>query len=68
MRLKGEAYSRRLESYSDSTIRLIMELNSMDKETALKESDITTDSELDETEVVRRLENLKEQALTKTGT
>ena len=62
MRLKGEAYSRRLESYSDSTIRLIMELNSMDKETALKESDITTDSELTEEQVVERLRKLLEEA------
>ncbi len=59
MRLKGEEYSQRLESYSDSTISLIMALKVADKATVLRAADITTDSELSEEQVVQKLKKLK---------
>ena len=59
MRLKGEAYSQRLENYSISTLQLIANICGMDKETVLKAADITTNSELTEEEVVRLLTELK---------
>ena len=59
MRLSGEAYSKRLRSYSDDTIRLISDINNgCSKKVAYKMTDITTDSELSEEEVVERLEAL----------
>ena len=58
MRLKGQAYSGRLESYSHSTLELIAELVTMSREVVYEVCDITTDSELSEEEVVERLEAL----------
>ena len=59
MRLSGEAYSKRLRNYSDDTIRLISDINNgCSKKVAYKMTDITTDSELSEEEVVERLEAL----------
>ena len=58
MRLKGQAYSERLESYSHSTLELIAELVTMSREVVYEVCDITTDSELSEEEVVERLEAL----------
>ena len=58
MRLKGQAYSDRLESYSHSTLELIAELVTMSREVVYEVCDITTDSELSEEEVVERLEAL----------
>ena len=59
MRLSGQAYSKRLRSYSDDTIRLISDINNgCSKKVAYKMTDITTDSELSEEEVVERLEAL----------
>ena len=60
MRLKGEAYSRRLEGYSTSTLQLIADIYGMDKETILKAADITTNSELTEEQVVTELRKLLE--------
>ena len=59
MRLSGQAYSKRLRNYSDDTIRLISDINNgCSKKVAYKMTDITTDSELSEEEVVERLEAL----------
>ena len=55
MRLQGEEYSKRLESYSDSTIKLISLANSGTKELAMKEMEITTDSTLNEDQVRSKL-------------
>ena len=59
MFLNAEEYEQRLEEYSDSTIRLIMEMNNLDEETALKKLEITTDSELTEEQVAEKLLELK---------
>ena len=59
MFLNAEEYEQRLEKYSDSTIRLIMEMNNLDEEIALKKLEITTDSELTEEQVVEKLLELK---------
>ena len=59
MRLKGEAYSERLEALSTSTLQLLSEVQVISREAAYKASDITTNSELCEEEVVRQLQELK---------
>ena len=58
MRLKGEAYSRRLEEFSRSTLVLMSEIMSSTEEAALAMSDITTNSELTEDQVVEQLKEL----------
>ena len=60
MILSGEAYSRRLEGFADSTMLLIMEINTMDKERAVQASKIAANSELTEEQVVAELLKLKE--------
>ena len=55
MRLKEEEYGKRLEKYSTSTIKLISLADSGSKELALKATEITTDSTLNEAEVRTRL-------------
>ncbi len=55
MRLKGEEYRKRLAGYSHSTIELISWANSCTIEVALKATDISTDSELNEEEVRTKL-------------
>lgn len=59
MTVSGEEFSRRLESYSDDTIRLISGFDQISKEMALKALEIvaTTDTEK---EVIEKLEELKE--------
>ena len=65
MRLRGEEYSKRLQPYSDDTIRLISVINNgNNKEIAIKMSDITTDSELTEEQVVEKILELKALYLT----
>ena len=59
MRLKEAEYAKRLAGYSRSTLELMSELNTYDRETALKKTDITTDSELTEEQVVEKLVELK---------
>lgn len=59
MRLNGEAYARRLRNYSNSTIQLIMDMDCISKEVARKASDITTNSDLTEEQVVAKLKELK---------
>ena len=67
MRLRGEEYRKRLREYSDDTIRLIADINNGgSREAALKMSDITTDSELTEEQVVERLQRLLEEAEART--
>ena len=58
MRLKDEAYSERLESFATSTLRLLCDVQNISKKKAYQASDITTNSELTEEEVVRRLKEL----------
>ena len=66
MRLRGEAYTQRLESYSTSTLRLIRDGLATDEETVTKMHEITTNSELSEAEVKSRLTQLLNQKSTKT--
>lgn len=60
MIVSGEAFSKRLESYSNDTMRLIMSFDQISKELALKALEIvaTTDKEK---EVVEKLHQLKEK-------
>ena len=58
MRLKGEEYSRRLKAYSDDTIRLLSEIMCLPKELYYRGRDITTNSELNEEQVVEALKAL----------
>ena len=61
MRLSGEAYSKRLRSYSDDTIRLIADINNgCSKKVVHEKTDITTNSELSEEEVAEKLKALLE--------
>ena len=57
MNWDGEEYSRRLESYSDNTIRIISEFNT--RETFFKSVDIVMETDTEE-EVARKLLQLKE--------
>lgn len=66
MRLNGEEYSKRLEGYSTSTIKLISLADSGSKELALKASEITTDSTLSEAQVRSKLIQLLNSTSTKT--
>lgn len=59
MRLQGEEYSRRLETFSDSTLQLIMDIDSTGRENALKTTEITANSDYSEEEVVKLLLELK---------
>ena len=59
MRLKGEEYSARLEKLSTSTLQLLSDVQSLSREAAYRASDITTDSELSESQVVEKLKELK---------
>jgi hypothetical protein len=67
MILNGEAYSKRLASFSYSTAKLISELMTM-RYTAEKSLDIVSNSEFSEAEVVRQLTELKKTHLTRTET
>ena len=67
MRLKGKEYDQRLQNYSKSTLQLIMDCNCTSKEVALKQSDITTNSELTEAEVVTQLKELLASTRTTTA-
>ena len=55
MRLSGDAYSKRLESFSNFTLVLISGVHGMSKEINSKSLDITTNSELTEEQVIERL-------------
>lgn len=58
MRLSGEEYSKRLREYSDDTIRLIMKTHAFGREDLYASTDITTNSELTEEQVVEKLKEL----------
>ena len=63
MRVKGEAFSKRLEGYTNSTIQLIMNIkNGKSKKKALQATEIiaTTDNEQ---EVVQKLQALMTDSL-----
>ena len=62
MLLSGEAYSKRLEEFSDDTLRLISEVDRISREAVYKCSDITSDSDLTEEQVVEQLEALLKEA------
>ena len=55
MRLSGDAYSKRLESFSPFTLVLITAVDSMSRECVYKGLDITTDSNLTEEQVIEKL-------------
>lgn len=59
MYLNAEEYEQRLEEFTDSTLQLIMDLNSTSKEKAKKAFEITTNSDLDESQIVEELTKLK---------
>ena len=58
MRLEKEAYRQRLREYSDSTIQLIIDADCTSVAISLKASEITTNSELTEEQVVAQLKEL----------
>ena len=66
MRLKGEAYSERLEDYSDYTLYLISRGRVLPREEYQKCRDITTNSELNEEEVQKRLKEILDSNSMKT--
>ena len=66
MRLQGDDYSKRLESYAYDTIFLMSKCMGMPKEFNYRMHDITTDSELNEEEVAKRLRDLIGTAIIET--
>ena len=60
MIVSGEAFSRRLESYSDDTLMLISSFDQISKELALKALEIVATTDTEE-EVVRKLLELKNE-------
>ena len=58
MRLTDEELSNRIWSYAAETVDLIYYVDSLSDETSQRVGEIITDSELDEAEVVRRVEEL----------
>ena len=58
MIVSGEAFSRRLESYSDDTLMLISSFDQISKEAALKALEIVATTDTEE-EVVEKLLQLK---------
>ncbi len=67
MRLSGEAYSKRLEAYSDDTILLLSQVMKLEKPEVRKGLDIVTDSELGEKQVAEKLKQIKASAEQKKG-
>ena len=55
MRLSGEDYSKRLRSFSHFTLVLMSEVQSISKNAAEKGLGITTNSELNEEQVIEKL-------------
>ena len=55
-----ESFSLRLESFTSSTIQLILDLTSISREKARKTLDIVSDDELTEEQVIKKLNELKE--------
>ena len=59
MILNGEAYSRRLKEFSDSTAKLISEVMPISRETLRETNKIIANSEFSEEQVVAKLKELK---------
>ena len=55
MRLSGDEYSKRLESFSHYTLVLISTVHGLSRESVEKLHDVTTDSELTEEQVIEQL-------------
>ena len=68
MKVSGQAYSKRLASFSTDTLRLISQLNTMDKATALAKIEIIRETDYSEAEVVERLKKLLATTSTETDT
>ena len=66
MRLKGKEYDKRLAEYSYNTLLLISKTMLLPREMLYRSLDITTNSELNEEEVVKRLKELLDSQTTKT--
>ena len=66
MRTRGEAYSRRLETFSDNTLRLIMKADT--KATCREVTRITAETDYSEAEVVAKLKELLATISTGTDT
>ncbi|MBR7164766.1 MAG: hypothetical protein IKD18_00665 [Clostridia bacterium] len=59
MRMSGEEYSKRLEGFSDDTLRLISEVNRTIPRNKVREAiDIRTDPNLNEEQIVQKLKEL----------
>ncbi len=61
MILNKKEYGQRLKGYSKSTMQLIMDINYLGSEAAMKKTDIVSNSELTEEQVVEQLEQLKQE-------
>ena len=59
MKVSGEAYTKRLQTFADSTIKLILETKT--KENYRQVSDITTETDYTEQQVVGKLQAIKRQ-------
>lgn len=59
MKVHGEAYSKRLQTFADSTIKLILETKT--KENYRQVTDITTETDYTEEQVVEKLQAIKKQ-------
>ena len=67
MTVNGEEFSRRLEGYSDDTMRLISSFDQISKELALKALDIVATTATEE-EVVAKLLQLKKKSFSTKST
>ena len=63
MLLSGKAYEQRLEAFLLSTMRLIMDLDSLDKELAERKLQVTANPDYSEEEVVTKLVRMKQEYL-----
>jgi DNA-binding phage protein len=61
MQLNEEEYGKRLEEYSDDTIRLIIKIHGCNRATLYKALKITTNPELNEEQVAEGLKALLEE-------
>ncbi|MBQ7377287.1 MAG: hypothetical protein IJW71_03075 [Clostridia bacterium] len=59
MQLKGEAYSERLESFSDSTLELVADIMTMSKEKVFQMNRAIANSDYTEEQIVKLLTELK---------
>ena len=59
MIVSGEEYSKKLATFSDDTMRLIMEINTLDIERIRAKTKIIEETET-EAEIVRKLKKLRD--------